>query len=290
MLRHHWKADKNLCVGIDPDEALPPGTKVSELTKLILGSLCNVVTSTMDLVCAYKINPAFFDRHGQKGRHALRELIMYIKNVAPDIPIILDGKYGDIGNTNQQHASTAFDDLGADAVTVIPYVGEDAHFPFLRRSEKGVIVVCRTSNPGAHEFQDLSALPTHPSKKPPGLSAEQWLKWLCEESMPLHEHIAVAVAGKWNLRKNCLLVVGATVPKEAARIRARVGDIPFLIPGIGPQGGDLKAIIEASNTKTGAKLIISSSRGILHSGNPRRAAEELHGRIAQILIRATAMT
>jgi orotidine-5'-phosphate decarboxylase len=157
--------------------------------------------------------------------------------------VILDAKRGDIGSTAQMYAREAFDRYGADAVTVNPYLGRDSVQPFLDRSDKGVVILCRTSNPGAGDFQDLEV-----------------------DGRPLYQQVAATVARQWNTHGNCLLVTGATYPEQLAEVRAIVGDLPLLVPGIGAQGGDLQAVLRHGLTADATGLLISSSRAILYAG------------------------
>src|SRR5690606_20006682 len=159
---------------------------------------------------------------------ALERLIAYIHAEHPGIPVILDSKRGDIGSTAQHYAAEAFDRYRADAATVNPYLGQDSAQPFLDRADKGVVVLCRTSNPGSGEFQDLPL-----------------------DGRPLYQHVAKAVAERWNTNGNCLLVVGATWPEELAQVRGLVGDLPFLVPGVGAQGGDAEAVMKNGATTDG---------------------------------------
>ena len=156
--------------------------------------------------------------------------------------MILDAKRGDIGSTAEQYASEAFDRYGADAVTVNPYLGGDALEPFTRHREKGVVILCRTSNPGAQDLQDLQV-----------------------GDEPLYLHVARKAAQEWNTQGNCMLVVGATWPEPMRRVRAVVGEMPFLVPGVGAQGGDVEALVRAGRTADGTGLVINSSRGILYA-------------------------
>ncbi|MDE2258290.1 MAG: orotidine-5'-phosphate decarboxylase, partial [Xanthomonadaceae bacterium] len=180
------------------------------------------------------------------------------------VPVILDAKRGDIGSTAQHYAAEAFERYGADAVTVNPYLGRDSVQPFLDRADKGVIVLCRTSNPSARDLQDLIV--------PDGIGGNR----------PLYQHVAQRVARDWNANGNCALVVGATYPEELREVRALVGDMPILVPGVGAQGGDVEAVVRNGRNTQGAGLIISSSRAILYAGSgedfaaaARREAQKL---------------
>jgi len=172
----------------------------------------------------------------------LQRLIAHIHAAHPGVPVILDAKRGDIGSTAQHYATEAFDRYGADAVTANPYLGRDSVQPFLDRTDKGVVILCHTSNAGAGDFQDLGA-----------------------NGRPLYQHVADTIARHWNGNGNCALVVGATWPAQLREVRAIVGAMPLLIPGIGAQGGDVEAVVTNGRTADGTGLIISSSRAILYA-------------------------
>lgn len=242
-----WEESKFVCVGLDcADFALNQ----------------KVVDSTHDLVCAYKPNSAFYEAEGISGWESLKRIIQYIAQNYPDIPIILDAKRGDIGNTNEAYIKAIFDDLQADAVTVHPYLGKDSLEPFLKRADKGIFVLVRTSNPGAGEFQDIEVGST---------------------KAPLYQVVAEHVAKDWNTNGNCAVVVGATYPEELKKVREIVGDMPILVPGIGAQGGDLQNTIKNGLNSKKQGLIISSSRGIIFAPDPREATLKLHQEIVSSL-------
>lgn len=264
MLKAQWAEGRFVCVGLDSNpEKLPQRIrKLADSTRQVRFNQA-IIRATKDLVCAYKLNIAFYEWLGVPGLYNLRVTIQSIRKEAPDIPVILDAKRADIGNTNIGYVKGAFEYLDADAITVNPYLGAEALGPFLECKDKGIIVLCRTSNKGAGEFQDLHTLTKDPRNKPDGMSAEEWLEILSEDSMRLYERVAKNVSEKWNIRGNCLIVVGATYPLEARRIRERVGNIPFLLPGIGAQGADVEATVLASRDGNHLGMIINSSRGII---------------------------
>lgn len=256
-----WAEDKFVCIGLDPvSSRLPKGvTSFFKFNKAI-------IDATSDLVLTYKPNSAFYEAQGLKGIEALKKTIDYIKKKYPQIPVILDAKRGDIGSTNEGYVKFVFDYLGADAVTIHPYLGRDAIAPFLERKDKGIIVLVRTSNPGAGEFQDLKT-----------------------NGEPLYLAVAKKVVKDWNTNGNCCLVVGATYPKELAQIRKAVGDIPILIPGIGAQGGDINQTVRAGMDSKNQGMIIHSSRSIIFASSgpdfaemARQKAKELSGQINQV--------
>jgi orotidine-5'-phosphate decarboxylase len=233
--------DSLLCVGLDPDLARLP----AHLPKTPAGVLefnRAIIDATHDLVCAYKPQIAYFAALSAEAQ--LLATIEYIHSVCPQVPVILDAKRGDIGSTAEQYAVEVFDRYAADAVTINPYMGHDSAEPFLRRADRGVILLCRTSNNGAADVQDLLV-----------------------EGQPLYERVAAMIAQRWNVHGNCALVLGATWPAQMARVRALVGDLPFLVPGVGAQGGDVEQLVRAGQTADGTGLIVNSSRGILYASN-----------------------
>jgi orotidine-5'-phosphate decarboxylase len=280
MLKKRWQGVNSMvCVGLDSDysqigEGFSKGRSVwqamFEFNSAIIGE-------THDWVCAYKPNTAFYEYRGEHGWGALRDTINRIQVVAPDVPIILDAKRTDIGNTNKGYAEMAFDLLGADAITVNPYFGGEALGPFLERKDKGVIVLCKTSNPGAGEIQDL-LIPIEALS----LGAKVYFKTIAEQVDPLsyssiavrlYEYIAYRAANEWNKNSNVLLVVGATYPDELKKVRRIVGDMPILVPGIGAQKGDLEATVKAGLDSQGFGMIINSARGIIFASKGEDFAE-----------------
>ena len=268
MLEAQWAKGKFVCVGLDSEFGKIPlsahryeeGYVVSETERCvkvadtIVAFNKAIVEATKDLVCAYKPNSAFYEAYGDQGLAALHRTIVDINSIAPDIPVILDAKRADIGNTNAGYAQMAFEYLGADAITVHPYLGREALQPFLDRKDKGIIVLCRTSNPGGGEFQDRLTVTDY-------------------GNMPLYQYVALRVAKEWNKNGNCALVVGATYPNELAVVRQIVGDIPILILGIGAQGGDVEATVKAGKDSRGQGMIINSSRGIIFASKGADFAE-----------------
>jgi len=228
-----------LCIGLDSDmEKIPASLQGAKTPQYMFNK--EIIKQTHEYVCAYKINSAFYEARGADGIMELKMTFDYLKNRYKDIPVILDAKRADIGNTNKGYVRFAFDYLGADAITLHPYLGHEALKPFLERKDRGCIILCKTSNPGAGELQDLAI-----------------------HGKPLHEIIADKVAHEWNTQKNCLLVVGATYPEELSRIRSIVGDLTILIPGIGTQGGDIKKVLKSGLNMQKTGIIIHSSRGII---------------------------
>ena len=274
MLKAQWDRGNFVCVGLDSEyEKIPQAARKEHVDETIFEFNRAIVDATKDLVCAYKPNPSFYKKMGTAAWHALRLTFAFIRQVAPDVPVIFDAKYGDIDNTNLGYAYEAFDEFHADAVTVQPYLGGESLRPFLKHEDKGIIVLCRTSNKGAGEFQDLHTFKLDPRAKPEEMSAEEWLKILCKDVMRLYERVAFNVAHEWNKNTNCHVVVGATYPTEAKSVRRLVGDLPFLIPGVGAQGGDVEATVLASTTDDKRGMIINSSRGIIFASSGPDFAE-----------------
>lgn len=272
LIEAQWERRNFVCVGLDsefgkiPESARRSGNECEvSVPNTIVAFNRAIVEATKDLVCAYKPNAAFYEAHGAEGIAALHRTIADIHAIAPDVPVILDAKRGDIGNTNAGYAEMAFDYLQADAITVHPYLGAEALQPFLERKDKGIFVLCRTSNPGADEFQDLVV-----------------------HGRLLYQFVAYRVAKHWNQHKNCGLVVGATYPDELREVRDTVGDMPILIPGIGAQGGDVEKTVAAGKDSRGQGMIINASRSIIFASQgpdfaeaARRETSKLHDLINQ---------
>jgi len=276
MVKAKWSQGKFVCVGLDSEYGKLPGcVKGSDPRNSITAFNRAIIDSTKDLVCAYKPNLAFYLAHGTLGLKALKKTIVYANRVASSIPIILDAKLADIGNTNNGYVQEIFGYLNADAVTVHPYLGAEALQPFLGHKNKGIIVLCRTSNSGAGEFQDLHIT----SGMIPG-----------QRDLQLYQYIAYQIANEWNKNNNCMLVVGATYPEELREIRQIVRDMPILIPGIGAQGGDLEKSVQFGKDSYGTGFIINSSRGIIFASDgpdfaqtARLETEKLNNSINQFL-------
>jgi orotidine-5'-phosphate decarboxylase len=247
-LRARWEnAESLVCVGLDPEPAKFPLQFAGD-TDPVFNFCRAIVDATAPYVCSFKPQIAHFAALGAED--ALRRLIAHIHTTHPGIPVILDSKRGDIGSTAQHYASEAFDRYAADAVTVNPYLGRDSVQPFLDRADRGVVILCRTSNPGAGDLQDLLV-----------------------DGHPLYQHVAQKVARDWNGHGNCALVVGATWPEQLREVRMIVGDVPFLVPGVGAQGGDVEAVVTNARTADGTGLIVSSSRAILYASGGKDFAE-----------------
>ncbi|HEU4817771.1 orotidine-5'-phosphate decarboxylase [Janthinobacterium sp.] len=235
-----WTANNSLlCVGLDPDLAKLPA-ELRDLPDGITTFCTRIIDATADLACAFKPQIAYFAALGAEKQ--LEDICRYVREHYPHIPLILDAKRGDIGATATQYAREAFERYGADAVTVNPYMGEDSLDPYLAWKDRGVIILCRTSNPGGSDLQFLDT-----------------------DGEPLYQRVARLVAEKWNKNGQCALVVGATFPEELAQVRAIVGDMPLLVPGIGAQGGDIAATVGAGQTANGMGMMISSSRAIIYA-------------------------
>lgn len=266
LLEAQWSRGNFVCVGLDSEYTKIPAVinRPLDVCVSITDFNLRIVEATKDLVCAYKINIAFYEEYGDAGLRALRETIVHIRQVASDVPVILDAKRADIGNTNVGYVHEVFELLQADAITVHPYLGAEALAPFLERADKGIIVLCRTSNPGAGEFQDRLVVPT----------AEEAMRWgIPIKPILLYQLVAYSIANEWNKNGNCALVVGATCPDELRQVRQIVGDMPILIPGIGAQGGDVEKMVKAGSDSRGLGMIVNSSRGIIFASKGADFAE-----------------
>lgn len=264
MLEAQWAKGNFVCVGLDSEfSKIPAAAYVGgnecdvHVGETVVAFNRAIVEATKDLVCAYKPNTAFYEAYGAEGISALHRTIADIHAIAPDVPVILDAKRADIGNTNAGYVNAAFDYLRADAITVHPYLGAEALQPFLARADKGVIVLCKTSNPGAGEFQDWD------------ISGDV----VPNGYMPLYEYVAHRVSREWNKNGNCALVVGATYTAQLREVRKIVHDMPILIPGIGAQGGDVEKTVTAGKDSRGQGMIINSSRGIIFASQGADFAE-----------------
>jgi orotidine-5'-phosphate decarboxylase len=256
LARAHESSGSLVCVGLDPDPAKMPSDLGPDP---IYAFNRRIVDATAGVAAAYKPQIAFYSAAGAETQ--LAASIRYIRERAPAAIVILDAKRNDIGNTAEAYAREAFDRYEADAVTINPYMGEDSVRPFLARPDRGAVLLCRTSNAGARDFQDLLV-----------------------DGLPLYRRVAERAAGHWNQLRNLMLVVGATYPREMADLRRAHPEIPFLVPGIGAQGGDLDATLAAGLDRRGAGLLISSSRNVIYAGGGtagaiRAAAEELNAAI-----------
>ena len=259
QLKAAWDSrDSLVCVGLDPEIERFPRHIAAQPSPIFQFNKA-IIDATADLVCAYK--PQFAHYAAYEAEDQLERTIEYIHRAYPGVPVILDSKRGDVGNTAERYAIEAFERYGADAVTVNPYMGSDALEPFLRHEDKGVLILCRTSNSGARDLQDLMV-----------------------GERKLYQVVAEIAARRWNSRGNCVLIVGATYPAEMAEVRAIVADMPLLVPGVGAQGGDVAQAVVNGQTRAGTGLIMSSSRAILYAS----AGEDFAGaaRAATLRLRA----
>ena len=239
------KNNSLLCVGLDTDLEKAPKFLLKDYDPMFSFNQ-KIIDSTCDLVCAYKPNIAFYEAYGSKGWEALKKTC---KAIPKEIPIIIDAKRGDIGNTARMYAKTIFEDLGADATTVNAYMGEDAISPFLEYENKCAFILCLTSNKGAQDFQ-LSLV----------------------DGKPLYQ-LVVEKTLSWNKKGNCGLVVGATYPEQLRKIREIAKSLPILIPGIGAQSGEVESTIKFGTDEKGERAIINSSRGIIYASQKEDFAE-----------------
>ncbi len=243
-----WASNNSLlCVGLDPDPNKFPPHLQSQPDGIF--TFCKtIIDATADLACSFKPQIAYFS--ALRAEDQLEQICTYLRQAYPQIPIILDAKRGDIGATAEQYAREAFERYGADAVTLNPYMGGDSIAPYMEWKDRGAIILCRTSNPGGSDLQFLNV-----------------------NGKPLYQHVAQLVTEKWNRNGQCALVVGATFPNELAQVRAIVGNMPLLVPGIGAQGGDIRATVAAGKTTNGSGMIINSSRAILYATPDKNAGE-----------------
>lgn len=250
-LAARWReADTLLCVGLDPDPNRFPAP-LRDRDDAIFAFCRAIVDATAEFACAFKPQIAYFASH--RAEDQLENLLAHIRSAHPQVPVILDAKRGDIGSTAEHYAREAFERYGADAVTLSPYMGLDSIEPFLEYADRGVFLLCRTSNPGGNDLQMLDVGGVH-----------------------LYEHVARLAASQWNTNGQLGLVVGATYPNELARVRALAGELPLLVPGIGAQGGDVQAAVQAGRTARGDGLAINSSRAILYAGHGEDFAAAAH--------------
>jgi orotidine 5'-phosphate decarboxylase subfamily 2 len=252
-----------LCVGLDPhvDDLDSPTPEAA------LDFCKRLVNLTAPYAAAFKPNAAFFEVFGAEGWSVLREVILTIRaqsdHLGSKIPVILDAKRGDIASTAEPYAKSAFEVLGADCITLSPYLGKDSIDPFLQYPEKGVLLLCKTSNPGAADLQDLLVSSGGVDHEAP---------------QPLYLHVA-QLAQLWNSRNNIGLVVGATYPQVLAKVRQAAPDLWFLVPGVGTQGGNLESALSSGLRKDGIGVLINVSRSIARAKNPGQVAKDLHDQI-----------
>ncbi|MES2023506.1 MAG: orotidine-5'-phosphate decarboxylase [Patescibacteria group bacterium] len=246
-----------LCVGLDADfNKIPKRFLDMQFPQFEFNKW--IIEETNEYAASFKINSAFYEARGEQGIHELKMTIDYLNQNHPSIFTIFDAKRGDIGNTNNGYVAFAFDWLNFDSITLHPYLGIESLMPFLERKEKGCIIMCRNSNPDSREFQNLII-----------------------DGKPLWQIMAESVTNKWNTNQNCILAVGATYPEEMKKIREITGDMTFLVPGIGAQGGSIKEIMQAGQNSKGRGLIIHSARNIIFSENPKEEAQKLRDEIRQ---------
>ncbi|MCC6323317.1 orotidine-5'-phosphate decarboxylase [Candidatus Nomurabacteria bacterium] len=247
--------DSLLCVGLDSDFAkLPEGFRALEFPQFEFNKW--IIDQTAEYTASFKVNSAFYEARGDQGIRELKMTIDYINTKHPTIFTILDAKRADIGNTNNGYVEFIYDWLGFDSFTVHPYLGHEAVQPILDRTDKTTIILCRTSNPGARDFQDLIV-----------------------DGKMVYEIVAKKVSQEWNTNNNCMIVVGATYPEEMKKIRGIVGDMTFLVPGIGAQGGSVEEVVKSGLNSKGLGLIIHSARGIIFAENPKLEAQNLRDEI-----------
>lgn len=249
------QANTLLCVGLDSDlRFMPRHFRDDAFPQFAFNRW--VIEQTHHYVCAYKPNIAFYEARGDRGLSELKMTVDYLRERYPSIYTICDAKRGDIGSTNAGYVEAVFDWLNFDAITLNPYLGKSAVQPFLDRTDKCSIILCRTSNPSAREIQDLVV-----------------------DGKPLWQIVAEKVAQDWNTNSNCMLVAGATYPSEIKSIREIVGDMPLLIPGVGAQGGSVQRAVEAGLNSAQRGILLNSSRSIIFADNPGAASRQLRDEI-----------
>ena len=270
-----WAEGNMLCVGLDSTHSRIPElvrNRMRDRVSAVSQFNVDIVTAVGDQVCAFKPNIAFYPR---ELRRALADTCDFIRSEWPDVPIILDFKRADIGATNAGYVEEGFGEFGADAGTVNPYFGEEALKPFLERSDKGIIILCRTSNPGAGELQDKKIAFESVAEISDKLAVDEKFFPLEEWTdhphklllVPFYQLVAIRAAHHWNKHGNCALVVGATAPTQLAAVRKLTGDMPILVPGVGTQGGDLDAVLKAGLTSNNDGLIINASSSVTFASN-----------------------
>ena len=254
------KINSLLCVGLDSDfEKIPERFKKSEFPQFEFNKW--IIEETHEFAASFKLNIAFYEARGEQGLKDLKMTVEHLQKNHPDIFLICDAKRADIGNSNTGYVTEIFDYFGFDATTINPYLGQEAVQVFLDRKDKVSIVLCKTSNPGAGEFQDLKF-----------------------DGKPLWQIVAESVSQKWNKNNNCMLVVGATYPEDMKKIREIVGDMTFLTPGPGVQGGSIEKSMKAGLNSKGLGLILQSARGVIFSENPKAEAQKLCEEIKKYLV------
>jgi orotidine-5'-phosphate decarboxylase len=250
------RSDSLVCVGLDSELARLPERFLGDAEPQFAFNRW-IVEETREFAASYKLNAAFYEARGAQGVREMERTVEWMRTEVPDAVTMCDAKRADIGNTNRGYVEAVYDAMGFDAITLHPYLGREALVPFLEREDKLNIVLCRTSNPGAGELQDLMV-----------------------DGKPLWQRVAEQVSEEWNSRGNCALVVGATWPEEMRVVRGIVGEMPLLVPGVGAQGGDVTAVVRAGANSRGRGLMISSSRAILFAADPKAAARALRDEIA----------
>lgn len=289
MLRAQWQAGKRVCIDLDSDIDLIPehlweGRRIHQA--VIIDFNHQIIEATAHLALAYKLNYAFYKKVGEACTAALRGSINCIRKEHPEIPIILDVKLGDISKANDAYAHAEFDDLGADAITISPYLGMEANTPFIERADKGSIVLCRTGNPGAGEFQDLLVFLDHEEYEKlhyvmpiPEEVRDGWVGHVDSYKhrpgflLPFYQLVALRVSRYWDKRGNCALEVGATRPEELRIVRQLVGNMSIFVSGLGQLGSDLKTIMKNGLSAERHGLIINSSSQLIFSSNGRDFAK-----------------
>jgi orotidine-5'-phosphate decarboxylase len=294
LIQAHANENRFVCVGLDPDMSrIPSPLHTGSVADTIYYFNRQIVDATADLVCAYKPNTAFYEAYGSHGWESLERILSYIRRSYPRVATVIDAKRGDIGNTNNGYVSMVFDNLQADSITINPYLGAEANLPFLKWEDKGIIVLCRTSNPGADEYQELivevtsKAFAEIASGQPNGGAAFDM-----PQRLPLYQYVAYRATMRkshssskplWNRHNNCALVVGATFPGQMKVVREIVGDDMLILAlGVGTQGGDVEATVRAARNSRGDGFIINSSSAVLYASDGKDFAHAARQKVLQL--------
>jgi orotidine-5'-phosphate decarboxylase len=294
LVQAHGDEERFVCVGLDPDMSrIPSPLHTGNVADTIYNFNTQIIDATADLVCAYKPNTAFYEAYGSQGWKSLERTMSYIRRKYPRVATTIDAKRGDIGNTNNGYMSMVFDNLRADSITINPYLGAEANLPFLKWEDKGIIVLCRTSNPGAAEYQELIVEVTDEAfaeiacGQPDGGAAFDMPRRL-----PLYQYVAYRATMRkshssskplWNRHNNCALVVGATFPGQMKIVREIIGDdMLILAPGVDTQGGDVEATVKAARNSRGEGFVISSSSAVLYASDGKDFAQAARQKVLQL--------
>ena len=266
LLEFQWSFNNHVCLGLDSEYSrIPESLRRRSIQNTLIAFNQGIVDATKDAVCAYKLNFAFYLKYGSEGIAALRETVANIRAVAREIPTILDGKHGDTVDSNVAYALAAFESFNMDAVTVNPYAGMEPLQPFFDHPDKGVIILCHTSNKGANFLQDKTVSLSLQERKdffPRPIDSQNW-EHDVPDCLPVYQYVGYHVSRHWNKNGNCVLSAGATYPADIAKIRRIDDDMPLLILGNGTQGGDIEKTVTFGKSSRGLRMIVNFSRSII---------------------------